>query len=133
MLQVFLLGTTKCCYPWACKRELDVFRMPVKKQNIQVKDQNTLKKQTDQKRCVYPCCDSLACYQVSEKTGKLIWVVLGKQEYLGVMRQLSLILIVLQGFLKCHKFGLRRECSDFLPEHVASCKLALMTNKTIMI
>lgn len=64
---------------------------------------------------------------------KKIWVVLGKQEYFGVMRQLSPSLIALQSFLKCHQFGLRRESSDFLLERVASCKLASMINKTIAI
>ena len=48
-------------------------------------------------------------------------------------RQLSPIMIVLQIVLKCHKFRLRRESSDFLPECVASCKFASMTHKTIAI
>lgn len=41
---VFLLGTTKCCYPWACKGEQweqYEFMIPVVKQNRHDKDQNT--------------------------------------------------------------------------------------------
>lgn len=56
-----------------------------------------------------------------------------KQEYFGVMRHSSPILIILQSFLKCHKFGLRRENSDFLPECVASWRFASVNNKTIAI